>query len=233
MAKTVGRDELILEAIERALADPVPRKLHGTKAHPGVFLSSTAATKAAAEYCLERRLFEPRGELKSKTKAVPLYGIAPAGVAYLLERDPLRNLLTSTQAGIENLSRLAVDCHQTLVQVQKQLATLGDVVAHTTARLQPPDVSKLLAGVLPAQTVGSDTSGMGGQSHPYRALQSELLSFVQQQRRQAAMRPVELPQLYRFARSRQPALTLGQFHDLVRRMAEARQIRLSPFTQAM
>jgi len=60
-----------------------------------------------------------------------------------------------------------------------------------------------------------------------------MLSYVQSQKRQTPLRPVELPQLFRFARSRQPALTLGQFHDLVRRMAEARQLRLTPFTQAM
>ena len=226
-------DELILEAIERALADPVPRKLHGTKASPGIFLSSNAAAKAAAQRCLELRLIEQRGELKSKAKAVPLYGVAPAGVAYLLERDPVRNLLTSTQAGVEQLSRLAADCNQTLAQVQRQLATLGDVVKTTAARLQPPDVGKLLAGMQQAPTPGAGADAIGGHSPPNAELQGELLSFVQQQKRQAPLRPVDLPQLYRFARSRQPALTMGQFHDLVRRLAETRQVRLSPFTQAM
>ena len=233
MAKSVGLDELILEAIERALADPVPRKLHGTKTNPGVFLSATASAKAAAQRCLELKLIEPRSELKSKTKAVPLYGIAPAGVAYLLERDPVRNILTSTQTGIENLSRLAAACNQTLLQVQKQLATLGDVVKNTATRLQPPDVSQLLTAVQQAQSPGASAEGRGGPSPSDLELQSALLSFVQQQQRQAPLRPVELPQLYRFTRSRQPALTLGQFHDLVRRMAESRQVRLSPFTQAM
>ena len=62
---------------------------------------------------------------------------------------------------------------------------------------------------------------------------AELFRHLQQQKRQTPLRPVDLPQLFRFARSRQPALTLGQFHDLLRRMAEARQLRLSPFTRAM
>ena len=40
MAKSVGVDELILEAIERSLANPGPLKLHGTKTNPGVFMST-------------------------------------------------------------------------------------------------------------------------------------------------------------------------------------------------
>ena len=62
----------------------------------------------------------------------------------------------------------------------------------------------------------------------------ELLEHVQQHQRQSPLKPD------RFCRScfvspapATPTLTLGAFHDLLRRMAEARQIRLSPFTQAM
>ena len=61
----------------------------------------------------------------------------------------------------------------------------------------------------------------------------ELLQHVQQHKRQSPLRPIDMPQLFRFARTRQPALSLGQFHDLVRRLTEAGRIRLSPFTQAM
>ena len=68
---------------------------------------------------------------------------------------------------------------------------------------------------------------------PARIWAPPLLQHVQQQKRQAPLRPLDLPQLFRFARSRQPALSLGSFHDLVRRMADAGQVRLSPFTQAM
>jgi hypothetical protein len=229
MAKSMSTEDLILEALERALADPEPRKLHGTKASPGIFLASSAPAKAAAQQCLEQNLIATRGELKSKGKMVPLYGVAPAGVAFLLEHDPVRKLLTTTQAGVEHLSRLAAGWNQTLVQVQQQLAVLGDVVQHAATRLQPPDMSQLLAGMQrPSAPAVNSATALGTPD-----LLPELLNFVHQQKRQAPLRPVELPQLYRFARSRQPALTMGQFHDQVRRMAETRQVRLSPFTQAM
>ena len=114
MAKSTRPEELVLEAIQRALADPTPRKLHGTKAHPGIFLASSAAAKAAAQQCLERGLIVPCGQQRTKSKAVPLYGIAPAGISYLLAHDPLRQLLATTQDGVSRLAQTSADCQRTL-----------------------------------------------------------------------------------------------------------------------
>lgn len=233
MAKSVSLEEMILEALERTLAAPEPRKLHGTKASPGVFLSSNAAAKSAAQQCLDLGLIEQRGEQKSKTKSAPLYGIAPAGVAFLLDHSPVQQALRSTSLGVENLQQLTGACQRTLAQVQQHLAQLSEVVRTTAARVQPPDVKSLLAAAhkSPAPSAAAPAPGEPGGS--LAELQAELLAHLQQQKRQAPLRPVELPQLFRSARSRQPALTLGQFHDALRRLAEARRIRLSPFTQAM
>ncbi len=74
MAKSAGVEELVLEAIERALADPCPRKLHGSKANPGIFLASSAAAKAAAQQCLEMGLIAPCGEQRTKSKVTPFCG---------------------------------------------------------------------------------------------------------------------------------------------------------------
>jgi len=243
MAKTASPEELVLEAIERALADPTPRKLHGTKANPGIFVASSAAAKAAAQLCLERGLIVPCGEQRTKSKVVPLYGIAPAGISYLLAHDPLRQLLTATQDGVARLAQTSAECQQTLERVQQQVAKLGDVVQHAATRIQPPDVEKMLAAARTAQhgagvetgrpLVSGSGSGGGATGAPSPQLADELLQHVLQQKRQSPLRPIDLPQLFRFARSRQPALSLGQFHDLVRRLADAGRVRLSPFTQAM
>jgi hypothetical protein len=217
-------EQLILEALERAVADAQPRKLHGTKANPGIFLSSAAPAKAAAQHCLKLGLLEQRGVQKSRSTTVPLYGPSPAGVQYLLEHDPVQQTLAATQSGVESLTRATIDCQQALTHVQQNLTLLREVISAAAARVQPP---KVLA------PTPSASPPPAGAADGLNALQSELVVYLQQQRRQSPLRPVELPQLLRFARSRHPALTLGQFHDLVRRMAEARQIRLSPFTQAM
>jgi hypothetical protein len=235
--KSAGGEDLIREAVERALADTMPRKLHGTKANPGIFLSSTAAAKAAAQRCLELGLIEQRGEQKAKGKIVPLYAIAPAGVAYLLQHDPVHQLLTVTQEGVDNLCRLTADWHETLLQVQQHVAKLGTVVKDAVIRLEPPDVNKMLAAIQASASTGNARgvpSGVSAASEvPDPKLPSELLDHLRQQKRQAPLRPVDLPAVYRFARARHPSLTLGQLHDLLRRMAEEQRIRLSPFTQAM
>lgn len=252
MAKTASTEDLIREALERALADPAPRKLHGTKANPGIFLSSSAAAKAAAQQCLQQALIAVCGEQRTKSKVVPLYGLAPAGIAYLLEHDPLQQLLAATQDAVERLVQTGADCQQTLTCVQQQAVRLQDVIQQAAARLQPPDLEPMLAAVrtASAQGQGAERPGTDGQrasaseptvdhgSSPVSGAASARLAdalqqHVQQHQRQSPMRLLDMPQLFRFARSREPALTLGQFHDLVRRLSDAGRIRLSPFTQAM
>ena len=252
MAKTANPEDLVLEAMERALADPTPRKLHGTKANPGIFLASSAAAKAAAQLCLERGLIAPCGQQRTKSKAVALYGLAPAGIAYLLEHDPLRQLLTATHDAVARLAKTSADCQQTLASVQQQAAQLQEVVQRAATRLEPPNMEKMLAAVQTARNEVGTAAGpaaagksadasvpagspaaSGASSDPAAKLADELQQHVQQHKRQSPLRPLDLPQLFRFARSRQPALSLGQFHDLVRRLSDAGRIRLSPFTQAM
>jgi len=242
MAKSASVDDLVLEAVERALAEAVPRPLHGTKANPGIFLSKTVAAKQAAQRCLAAGLIDKRGEQKGKGKgkAVELYGITPAGVAYLLEHDPVSRLVQAASGGVENLAQVAGACQQTLEQVQRQLGKLRETMAGATARLQPPDVDRLLRSLRKLQSTGNEQSSPGafpaktaGAAKIDAELELHLSKHLRGQKQQSPMRPVELPQLYRLARSLRPDLSLGQFHDVLRRMAAARQIRLSPFTQAM
>jgi hypothetical protein len=242
MAKSAGVEELVLEAIERALADPSPRKLHGTKASPGIFLASSAVAKAAAQRCLDLGLITPCGEQRTKSKVTPLYGIAPAGIKYLLDHDPLRQLLAATQDGVARLAQTSADCQQTLARVQQQVTRLQEAVQNAASRLQPPDIEKMLAAVSAARgaaataagtAAGSTAAVSANSAAPNAELASALVQHLQQHKRQAPLRPLDLPQLFRFAQSRQPALSLGSFHDAIRRLADTGQIRLSPFTQAM
>ena len=242
MAKSAGTDELIFEALERALADPGPRKLHGTKANPGIFLTSSAAAKAAAQRCLEQGLIAVCGEVRSRSKVTPLYGLAPAGITYLLEHDPVRRLLEATQDGIARLAQIGADCQHTLTRIQDQATRLQEVTRDAVSRLQGPDIEKMLSSV--TAVTGPAAGGMPSAAVPAVAgpadvpaadsqLSDDLLQHLQQHKRQNPLRPLALPQLFRVARARQPTLRLGAFHDLVRHLAEAGKIRLSPFTQAM
>ena len=161
MAKSAGAEELALEAIERALADPRPRKLHGTKANPGIFLTSSAAAKGAAQRCLDLGLIAPCGEERTRSKTTPLYGLAPAGLKYLLEHDPLRQLLAATHDGVARLAATSDACQQTLARVQQQVSQLREVVQAAASRLQPPDVEKMLAAVTAARAATTAGPGAG------------------------------------------------------------------------
>ncbi len=195
MAKTAQAEDLVLEAIQRALADPTPRKLHGTKANPGIFLASSAAAKAAAQQCLERGLIVPCGEQRTKSKSVPLYGIASAGVSYLLEHDPLRQLLTATEDGVSRLARTSADCQQTLAGVQEQVARLQEVVQHAASRLQPPDVQKMLAAVQAARGAGGSPIGGSGKLREGGATRCRHARFGIGRRTAAARPAAQTPDL--------------------------------------
>jgi hypothetical protein len=236
MAKPVDMDTLILEAMHRALVDPAAKKLHGTKANPGIFLASSAPAKTAAQRCLELGLLEQRGEQKTRGKAEPLYGVTPAAIAYVLKHSPEQQTLNAAREGIDRLAQTAAACQDALAQVHQQADLLRDVVQQATARLQPPDVKTLLANVQAARAASANLSppaAAAAPNAPRPELAGELLTHLQQFKGQAPMRPMDLPQLLRFARSKQPALTVGQFHDVLRRLMAGGQIRLSPFTQAM
>jgi len=180
-----------------------------------------------------------RGEVRTKSKVTPLYGLGPAGIKHLLEHDPLRQLLAATHDGVARLGRTSADCQQTLRQMQQQVAQLQEVIQDAANRLQAPDLERMLSAV----TVGGATAAGAGAGPAVAStasspaadsqLSGAVLQHLQQHKRQTPLRPLDLPQLFRFARSRQPALSLGSFHDMVRRLADAGQIRLSPFTQAM
>lgn len=242
MAKAASVEDLVLEALERALGDPVPRPLHGTKANPGIFLAKTAPAKEAAQRCLDAGWIEKRGEQRAKGKGKPvgLYGIAPPGVVYLLNHDPVLRLVQATSDGVDNLTQVAHACQRTLEQAQQQLGQLRETMAGAVARVQPPDITRLLQSLQTPQSAGNERRAGGvpvsqnaGAAELDRELELHFIKHLRGQKQQSPMRPVELPQLYRFAKTVRPDLSLGHFHDIVRRMAAARQIRLSPYTQAM
>ena len=238
MAKSAGVEQLVFEALERTLADPSPKKLHGTKTTPGIFLAKSADAVAAAKRCLEQGLIVPRGEVRTKAKATPLYGLGPAGIRYLLEHDPLQQLLAATHEGVARLSETSAACQQTLVDVQQQATRLQEVVQQAAQRLQAPDVERMRAaitapGTAAAAVVGAGVSPAAGSSRGDSPLGEAVVQHLRQHKRQTPLRPLDFPQLFRFARSQQPALSLGAFHDLLRQLADAGQLRLSPFTQAM
>ncbi len=227
-------DALILEALERALADSAPRKLHGTKANPGIFLSASAAAKAAAKRCLDEGLVVQVGEAKGKGARTPLFALAPAGIRYLVEKDPGQQLLAATQAGVDGLAVSVAGMRDVLGRVVDHLDSLRGTLQAAVSSLRAPDVNELLARlhsatVAPAAALGPAPVAQGTVS----ALRAEILSLVRDFQRRGSLQPMDLPSLYRATRVKCPSASVGEFHDALRQMCKDREIKLTPFTQAM
>jgi hypothetical protein len=229
MAKASDVDQLILEALERALADPKPRKLHGTKAIPGIFLSASATTKAAASRCLEQGLVRQVAEQRTGKRLTPLFAIAPAGVALALERSPVPRLLAAMLDAVARTARSVAECSGMLQAVGEQAEQLRKAFEQATARLQPPDTAKILEHISVSQAPACAASA----ADHAESLDKDLVSYIRTRRVRTPLQPVELPELFRHAAAKFAPLSVGQFHDAVRRLAGQKRMRLLPFTQAM
>jgi hypothetical protein len=61
----------------------------------------------------------------------------------------------------------------------------------------------------------------------------EVIRMVMEQKQRNSFQRLTLPQIFDQLRTRHPDMTLGQFHDGLRRLQDERRLRLGPYTQAL
>lgn len=214
-------EDWMLEALERASVDPTPLKLHGTKANPGIFLSKAAGAQAAADRCLKDDLLQQVGEVKKGRTITELYTITPKGIEYVLQRAMVPRLLDAILNVAEHNNHLVEQCQQSLDGLQKQAQHLQGVVEQVASRVQPPDVEQIVQRL--------------AQHHDHRQPVAEsngvadILAYIQAHRAHNPLHSCPLPDLFRQCQSQVPSLTIGQFHDDLRRLAREHRIRLLSF----
>jgi hypothetical protein len=196
--------QLVLDALSRAAAEPAGLPLFGSKSSPGLFVATSAA-RFAARRCIDEALVrvlrsEPRGKTQQEICA-----ITDKGLQFLLAQASPRQVL-------EDLLR-AVEARQ---------AQLGELV-HTARQAQASldglkgMVRRVLTQPAPSATGAEDW-------------QPEALACLERWRTGGASEDFPLPELYRELCQERPALTVGQFHDGLRRLHEQGQIYLHPWT---
>ncbi len=197
---------MALQALSRALTDPAPRLLHGAKGKPVFFEGTGQPARQAALLCLDQGWLEPTGASEGKGKsAKPLYRITPAGRREVLENSEELLLLRDAAQALGTIQTR-------LDQAAGSLAGLKEVFDKLNDRLRPPDLESL------RPTGPPDVSG-------------RLLAAVADYQKNNPFGHCPLPDLFRQAA--EPAgLTIGQFHDALRRLVQQGQIRLHPFTGA-
>lgn len=199
-------NQLILDALSRAAADPVGLPLHGNKSIPGLFPVSPPA-RQVAQRCVEEGLLRVvRTDTRGKA---PLHycAVTEKGLAHLLRQVSPRQVLE--------------DFVRVLEARQEQV---NELVAAARSWQIGLDALKRSVEQTLTQLRATTSNGHASTGPVWPEL---ILTHLD---RWTGPGDYPLPDLYRQAREQVPALTLGQFHDGLRRLHEDGRIYLHPWT---
>jgi hypothetical protein len=211
--------QLVLDALSRAVADPGGLPLHGNKKIPGLFATGAAAKQIARRCKDEGYLRVVRSETKGKSHQETC-AITEKGLAYLLSqvspKQVLEELVQTLQARQVQVGELV----EAARQWQAGLDALQATVERVLQQIHQPGASGLSAGV-PGPTPSPNGSD---------AWLTEAVACLTEWQASRASEDCPLPDLYRRARGVAPHLSIGHFHDGLRRLHDQQQIYLHPWT---
>jgi hypothetical protein len=217
---------MVLTALSRAVADGGALPLHATKAVAGLF-PSTALGKQAAQRCKDEGLLRPLSALMreyhrldtSKTKTpAETYAITDKGFAYLLSQVSPRQVLEDLVRVLEERRAQVGDLAALVGQMQQGFDSLRSS-AEKVLR-QVPQGDELVAALHAPSANGMPDATNG----------LDLLGLLERWQSSGASEDCPLPELYRQARAQSDGLTIGRFHDELRRLHDAGHIYLHPWT---
>jgi hypothetical protein len=206
--------QLVLAALGRAAADPAGVPLFGSKAQPGLF-AGTAVGKQAARHCLDEGYLrvlrtEPRGKTTQEVCA-----ISDRGLAYLLGQVSPRQVLEDFLRVLEARRNQVAD----LVAAARQM--------HASLDALKASAEHVLQQVRAAPPPGTNGCHPPAGTDAWMELAQTLLGRWQAS---GASEDYPLPDLYRQLQAAAPDLTIGRFHDGLRRLHDRERIYLHPWT---
>ncbi len=203
---------LILDALSRAVADPAGVPLHGKTAR-GLF-TTTAAAKQAAQRCKDEGFLRiVRTETKGKTLH-EICAITEKGLAYVLNQVSPKKVLEDL---VHALEARQSETGQLLMAARQMQAGLDALKATAEKVLQ--QVQK------PATFPASPGSSNGNENWT-----GAILSYLTQWQASNVSEDCSLPELFCQAKQSYPALTIGRFHDGLRKLYDQELIYLHPWT---
>jgi hypothetical protein len=225
---------LLLAALRRAAAAAEPVPLHGTRANPGLF-PATAAGKLAAQRSRDDGYLAVADHAPSDVSAAPgptaVLKKAPAvccvitdkGLQFLLAqvnpRSVLEDFLRALEARRGELANLAAAagrlqlCHDTLAALVEKV--LAQFPTGEPANGVPSDMKALFRQFLAHQPPPASPS-----------VEPALLAELRRWQESGASEDCPMPHLYRQTQ----AASIGEFHDLLRRLHEGGVVYLHPWT---
>jgi hypothetical protein len=216
--------EVLVAALTQALEDPsAERRLYKSGKLDGLFpVRSGVSGEAAARALADGLLDKVRTETKGKT-AIEWVRLAPRGVEYLNERQSpaqalhgLRDILRANQQAIPLWladmratlqaidNRLSTDAQKWLQRLDVMVRRVDETLRRLDGAAPPPELA---------------------QAYPWAA---GALAYLERRRGSGASGACPLPELFSALAREHPEISVGAFHEGLRRLREHRALRLLP-----
>jgi hypothetical protein len=200
--------DLVIDALSRAAADPSGVPLFTQKASPGLF-AGTATARKAAQRCKEQDLLRV---VRTETNAKgikELVAITDKGLDHLVSQANPRQLLLDLVRAVESREQQLAQWIAAARQTQASLDGLRQLAAAAILRLDTPRIPQ--------------TPPNGASATDFAA---NVLRCLEQWSTSNEAEDCPLPHIYRQLKG----VTIGQFHDVLRRLHAEQRIYLHPWT---
>ncbi|MCZ2340585.1 MAG: hypothetical protein LC104_02165 [Bacteroidales bacterium] len=220
--------ELQLEALKAALSQEGEQRLFRAGKLPGLFATKTGLAAQAATQALAAGLFEVvRSETRGKS-VTEWVRATPAGVRFVQEHDSPKSVLRELRE-VLSVTRNGVPVF--LDAARQSVAELAEQFAQQSAELmQRLDAltERVEAALRRADAASTTTTIVAASEAPAVVPWAEAaMAYLDQRRAIGASGPCPLRELFHVVQEGSPNLTLMDFHDGLRRMADHRVIQLS------
>jgi len=218
-----AENETLLAALRQALAEPREQRLVRGGKDAGLF---PAKSQALAEQTLRDGLFEVvRSETRGK-QTVEWVRITPAGVSHLHAHE-------SPKAVLEDLrALLAVNQAQVpgwVESMSRRLDELTEALTHEAEHWRQRCEAlqqRIDEALRRVDAAGPALANGVAEAVPWAG---EALAYLDRRRQCGPAGACPLRELFVAIRDRQPGLSLTEFHDGVRRLADYKALSLVPF----
>jgi hypothetical protein len=212
--------QMILDALSRAVADPGGVPLHGTRKTPGLF-AATATAKLVAQRCKDEGFVRVVQADTGGKQVQEFCAITEKGLAYLLSqvspKQVLEDLVRTLEARQVQVGELVAAARQWQTGLDALQATVHKVLQEIQKPGQP-------------SATGSKSLGLSPLSNGSDQWVADAVAYLNEWEKAGKSSDCPLPDLYRRAQRVSPGLTIGHFHDDLRRLHEPQKIYLHPWT---
>jgi hypothetical protein len=206
---------LILDALTQAAASPARLPLFAGKTHPGLF-PATASARMAAKRCQDDGLIrvEDTGGTSRAEREVCV--VTDKGLDWLLSESSPRLVLEDFLRVLEKKQAQAAELVVAARQMASGLESLRSAIERLTPRID-------------AQSAQSHHLTPQSNHETPTNLEADIVSQLDQWHATSS-RDCPLPELCRRLKSSHAEMSVGRFHDALRRLQENKLLYLHPWT---